>query len=148
MTGAFSLQVVIDASEPHELADWWAETLGWQVEPQDESFIRSMIEQGFATESETRTHNGAVVWAKGAAVVPNEGDTAGRPRVLFQLVPEAKTIKNRIHLDIRPPEGSDLGALHQRLQERGATEVSRGAEGPHQWITFADPEGNEFCVDC
>ena len=148
MTGAFSVQVVIDSAAPHELADWWAETLGWQVEPQDETFIRSMIEQGFAVEADTTTHRGALVWAKGAAVIPDESDTAGRPRILFQQVPEAKTAKNRIHLDLRPPAGSDLATLHDTLRARGATEVGRGNEGPHHWITFSDPEGNEFCIDC
>ena len=61
MTG-FAVQVVVDCDDPHMLADWWAETLRWTVEPQDESFIRSMIDQGHATEAETRLHKGALVW--------------------------------------------------------------------------------------
>lgn len=145
----FSLQVVIDCASPHELADWWAETLGWEVEPQDESFIRSMIDQGFATEADTIVHNGSLVWASGAAIGPASTTGAGQPRVLFQQVPETKTVKNRVHLDLRPdPDDTvDFAAFHQRLVERGATEVGRGQQGPHQWITFADPEGNEFCID-
>ena len=47
MTGPSSLQVVIDCVSPHELAESWADTLAWEVEPQDEAFIRSMIEKGF-----------------------------------------------------------------------------------------------------
>ena len=47
---ALNFQVVIDCKNPHVLADWWAETLEWIVEPQDEAFIRSMVDQGFATE--------------------------------------------------------------------------------------------------
>ncbi len=147
MGSSFSLQVVVDASAPHDLADWWAATLGWQVEPQDEAFIRSMIEQGFATEAETAMHKGSLVWASGTAVVPAESDGAGQPRLLFQRVPEAKTVKNRIHLDIRPPSDVELAALHTSLSDRGATEIGRGAQGPHTWITYQDPEGNEFCVD-
>ena len=95
---AFDFQVVIDSSAPHELADWWAETLGWPVEQQDESFIRRMVESGAAAEADTTRHRGALVWKIGAAL--NSPDP-GRPRVLFQLVPEAKTVKNRMHLDVR-----------------------------------------------
>src|SRR3712207_4098804 len=95
---AFDFQVVIDSSSPHELADWWAEALGWQVEPQDESFIRRMVETGAAAESDTTTHHGALVWKVGAALNSPEPD---RPRVLFQLVPEPKSGKNRLHLDVR-----------------------------------------------
>lgn len=143
----FSLQVFIDCGSPHELGDWWAETLGWEVEPQDESLIRSMIDQGFATEAETTQHNGSLVWASATAVRPAESTGSAQPRLLFQHVPEAKTVKNRIHLDVRPTEATDLAAFHQRLIERGATEIGAGAQGPHKWVTFADPEGNEFCVD-
>ena len=136
------------AHEPHVLADWWAETLEWEVEPQDEAFIRSMVEQGLATEAETTTHNGALVFASGCAIGPGEPSGPGQPRILFQQVPEAKAVKNRVHLDVRPgPPGTvDLDALRERLIERGATEIGRGQQGPHTWVTFADPEGNEFCV--
>ena len=60
-----NIQIVIDCTRPHELADWWAETLGWSVEPQDAAFIRSMIEQGFATEDQTMNHRGNLVWREG-----------------------------------------------------------------------------------
>src|SRR3954467_12124085 len=95
---ALDFQVVVDSAAPHRLADWWAETLGWQVEAQDEAFIRRMVEAGHASEADTTTHRGALVWRSGAAV--NSPDQ-GRPRVLFQLVPEGKTVKNRLHLDLR-----------------------------------------------
>jgi hypothetical protein len=45
---AFDFQVVIDSANPHVLADWWAEALGWQVEQQDEAFIRRMVDTGAA----------------------------------------------------------------------------------------------------
>ncbi|MFP3675351.1 VOC family protein, partial [Bacillus sp. SIMBA_031] len=64
---ALNIQVVVDCKDPHALADWWAETLQWQVEPQSESTIRSMIEQGFATEDQATTHKGKLVWADGCA---------------------------------------------------------------------------------
>ena len=139
---AFDFQVTIDSSAPHELADWWAETLGWQVEQQDESFIRRMVQQGAASEEDTTEHRGALVWKVGAALTSPD---PGRPRVLFQLVPEAKTVKNRVHLDVRV--GADgREAEVARLLERGATELWRASQGPYEWVTLADPEGNEFCV--
>jgi hypothetical protein len=139
---AFDLQVVIDSSAPHELADWWAEAIGWQVEPQDEAFIRRMIEAGAASEEDTIRHRGALVWREGAAITSPD---PGRPRVLFQQVPEGKTVKNRLHLDVRV--GPDRREAEvSRLLELGATELWRGSQGPHEWATLADPEGNEFCV--
>ena len=139
---AFEFQVTVDALHPHDLADWWAEALGWQVERQDEAFIRRMLAVGAAAESDTTEHRGALVWRAGAAITSPD---AGRPRVLFQAVPEAKTVKNRLHLDVR------VGAERQeaevtRLRRLGATELWRGAQGPSSWVTMADPEGNEFCV--
>ncbi|RBY83497.1 VOC family protein [Blastococcus sp. TF02A-30] len=139
---SFDVQIVVDSSSPHALADWWAETLGWQVEPQDEAFIRRMVEQGAARESDTTTHRGALVWRAGAAITSPE---PGRPRVLFQLVPEAKTVKNRLHLDVRVGDEAREPEV-ARLVERGARELWRGAQGPFTWVTLADPEGNEFCV--
>ena len=143
----YEFQIAIDAARPHELAGWWAQTLGWAVEPSDESFIRRMIDEGHATEADTMTHNGALVWRGGAAIRhPDELAAAGtRPRILFQLVPEAKTAKNRLHLDVRIGE-DDVDAAVARLKERGATFLWNGAQGPHTWLTMADPEGNEFCV--
>jgi hypothetical protein len=139
---AFDFQVVIDSSAPHQLADWWAEALGWQIEAQDEAFIRRMVETGAASEEDTTQHRGALVWKVGAALLSPD---PGRPRVLFQLVPEPKTLKNRVHLDIR------VGAERReaevaRLVGLGATELWRGAQGPFEWATLADPQGNEFCV--
>ena len=139
---AFDVQVTIDSTEPHGLADWWAEALGWQVEAQDEAFIRRMIAEGHATEDQTVRHNGALVWKSATAINSPE---PGRPRMLFQSVPEAKTVKNRLHLDVRV--GADgREAEVARLLGLGATELWRASQGPYEWVTLADPEGNEFCV--
>ncbi|NRQ31589.1 VOC family protein [Nonomuraea sp. NN258] len=141
---AYDFQVVIDASEPHALADWWADLLGWNVEPQDEAFIRSMIEKGYASDDDTTTHHGALVWKAGAAIRHPDG-LERAPRVLFQLVPESKTVKNRVHLDVRA--GADnIESEVARLTEKGATVLHRGQQGPNWWITIADPEGNELCI--
>jgi len=67
------------------------------------------------------------------------------PRVLFQLVPEAKSVKNRLHLDVRIG-ADDLEAAVAGLTARGAEVLHTGRQGPHTWITLTDPEGNEFCV--
>ncbi len=139
---ATDFQVTVDCSSPHELADWWAEALGWEVEQQDEAFIRRMIEAGHASQEDTVRHRGALVWKEGAAITSPD---PGRPRVLFQLVPEPKTVKNRLHLDLR------VGAERReaevaRLVGMGAKELYRASQGPYEWATLADPEGNEFCV--
>jgi len=143
---AYDFQVTVDCADPHKLADWWAEAIGWDVEPSNEDFIRKMINEGYAKEEETKLHQGTLVWKEGAAIVhPDEPATGMRKRVLFQLVPESKTVKNRMHLDVNVgPE--NVETEHQRLIAAGATFLHRGSQGPHSWVTLADPEGNEFCI--
>ena len=72
----------------------------------------------------------------------------GSHRLLFIEVPEGKTVKNRLHLDLEPVEGARDDEL-SRLLEHGAVEVEdhRGQYGPGTgWVVLADPEGNEFCI--
>jgi len=143
---AYEFQVVVDCAQPHTLADWWADALGWVVEPSDEDFIRKMIEQGHATEDDTTTHNGTLVWKEGAAIRHPDGPEKGtRRRILFQLVPEPKTVKNRLHLDVWVGRDNVESEL-ERLTSRGATFLHRGQQGPYTWVTIADPEGNELCL--
>ena len=139
---ACDFQVVIDCAEPHALADWWAEALGWVVEPTDEDFIRKMIAEGYATDDETTRHRGALVWREGAAIRHPDG---GRRRILFQAVPEPKTVKNRVHLDVFVG-AENVEAELERLTEMGAKFLHRGQQGPHGWVTITDPEGNEMCL--
>jgi hypothetical protein len=141
---AHDFQVTMDCADPHPLADWWAETLGWEVEPSDEVFIERMISAGYATEDDTTRHNGALVWKEGAAIRHPEG-LRRAPRVLFQLVPEPKKVKNRMHLDVHIG-ADDVETAVARLIGRGAKFLHNGRQGPHTWVTLADPEGNEFCV--
>ena len=143
---AYDFQVTVDCADPHVLAEWWADALGWLVEPSDEDFIRRMVAIGAASEDDTITHRGVLVWKVGAAILPPDGtDTGPRRRVLFQLVPEAKTVKNRVHLDVWV--GADnVDAEMARLTAAGAQFLHRGSQGPHGWVTLADPEGNEFCI--
>ncbi|MFI9236081.1 VOC family protein [Streptomyces cinnamoneus] len=141
---AYTFQVTVDSADPHTLADWWAEALGWEVEPSDEAFIRRMVAEGQASEDDTTTHHGTLVWKVGTAIRHPEGlDRA--PRVLFQLVPEPKTVKNRVHLDVRTGT-DDPQAVVDRLIANGATFLHEGKQGPFAWTTLADPEGNELCI--
>ena len=143
---AYDFQVAVDCADPHALADWWAETLEWPVEQTDEAFIKDMIGKGYATEAETTTHKGALVWKTGAAIRHPEAFPSGNPRrVIFQTVPEPKTVKDRIHLDIFVG-AEERDALRDKLVARGATFLHAGRQGPHSWFTMADPEGNEFCI--
>ncbi|UVJ38797.1 VOC family protein [Arthrobacter sp. CJ23] len=144
---ALSIQIVVDCKNPHPLADWWAETLEWTVEPQDEAFIRSMVEQGFATDDQTLIHNGKLVWREGSAIRPQDELDAARPerRILFQTSPDDKAVKNRVHWDVRL-DGRDKDGVRAALEARGATYLWTASQGPHEWHTMADPEGNEFCI--
>lgn len=138
----YDVQVTIDCADPHALADWWASALGWQKEPPNEAFIRQMIEQGLATEDDATNFRGALVWKGGAGVSRPDGRS---PRLHFQLVPERKTSKNRVHLDVRVGS-EDVDVVVDRLIASGATVLGRGQQGPHTWVIVADPEGNELCV--
>ena len=141
---AYDFQVVVDCADPHVLADWWADALGWTVEPSDEDFIRRMIAEGHASEEETTKYKGVLVWKEGAAIRHPDG-LERAPRLLFMLVPEPKTVKNRVHLDVRLGEDNVEREL-ERLTAKGATFLHRGRQGPHTWVTIADPEGNELCL--
>ncbi len=139
---AMAVQVTFDCADPHRLAAWWADLLGWTVEPQDAAFIQQMIDGGFASADDAIDHEGRLVWRAGCAINAPEGTAA--PRILFQLVPEAKTVKNRVHLDLRA--GAEVEAMRSRAVELGAVAIGGGQQGPHSWITYLDPEGNEFCL--
>ncbi|MYT26958.1 VOC family protein [Streptomyces sp. SID7760] len=141
---AYTFQVTIDSADPHPLADWWADALGWEVEPTDEAFVRTMVAEGQASEADTTTHRGALVWKVGAAIRHPEG-LERAPRVLFQLVPEPKTVKNRVHLDVRTGS-DDPKEVVARLIAKGARHLHDRSQGPYTWTTLADPEGNELCI--
>ncbi len=148
MPQPIEFQVTVDCADPHELAAWWAETLQWELEPTNEEFIRQMVAQGHATEAETRQWRGQLWWAAGAAIgLPGAAEAVGCRRVLFQVVPEGKSVKNRVHLDLRfDAAGGDLDATRDALLARGAGFLHEASQGPYRWYTMTDPEGNEFCV--
>ena len=77
------------------------------------------------------------------AIAPLER-AVGRPPILFQKVPEAKVVKNRVHMDLRGPS---MAAEVERLTALGATFIAERSLGEAvTWTVMADPEGNEFCI--
>jgi hypothetical protein len=141
MTATPALQIALDCVDPHAQAEFWAAALGYEVE-QDEELIRRLLDEGAATEDDVMTVDGRLAWRDGAAM---SDPTGARPRWFFQLVPETKSVKNRMHVDVRIDE-VDRAATIDRLVEAGASVLYEGRQGPNTWVTMADPEGNEFCV--
>jgi hypothetical protein len=144
---AKTIQITFDAADPRGLADFWAAALGYQIEAPPE---------GFSTWDEALTAFGVPqeLWNSRSAIVDPDG--VG-PRIFIQQVPEPKTAKNRLHLDVRAAAGlqgdermAALEAECERLVARGATKLYRIEPNPpleNGFITMADPEGNEFCLD-
>ena len=120
MTSRIS-HTTVDSRDAYAQSVWWADVLGWREDPEDPN------EPG---------HEECMIFA-----------ADGRSRVLFIEVPEAKQVKNRLHLDLRPTDGATREQEVERLLARGATQVAdhRRPDGGG-WVTLADPEGNEFCI--
>jgi hypothetical protein len=131
---ALDVQVVFDCDDADVLADFWAIALDRVVQPPPE---------GFDSWPAFLEANGLPVPPQGSISAIVDPDGAG-PRIMFQRVPESKTVKNRVHLDIRAGDGRD--AKVEQLVAAGGTVLWDGQEGPSSWVTMADPEGNEFCV--
>ena len=118
--------VVVDCRHPASLARWWAGTLdGYRVSPYDEAELARLRAAGVEDPEDDPT------------VLVEPGGPG--PRIWFQRVPEPKTAKNRVHLDLTVP---DLAAGVADLVARGATVVADHGT----WVVLADPEGDEFCV--
>ncbi|MFF3321257.1 VOC family protein [Streptomyces sp. NPDC002889] len=143
-------KLVIDATDPHAQADFWAETLGYLVED-NSHLIDQLLTHGAVPREATVESHGRRSWRDLVAVRhpddaydEHSGTGLGR-RILFQRVPEPKTAKNRLHLDLHTDPGS-RDAETARLEALGATVVNRVDEPGGSWVVMADPEGNEFCV--
>ena len=108
-----NIDVIIDCSDPETLGGFWAEALGYTK--------AGLFEQYFVLLPAVREF----------------------PPVILQRVPEPKTTKARIHIDLRVP---DIETEAQRLEALGAHRIDIGQGDNPGWITMADPEGNEFCV--
>jgi predicted enzyme related to lactoylglutathione lyase len=105
--------VVIDSADHSRLAHWWAVALGWKVVFEADDEV--------AVARDENTH----------------------PGLVFVPVPDSKTTKNRLHLDLAP---DDRDAEVARLEALGARRVDVGQTDENTWVVLADPEGNEFCV--
>ena len=136
-----TVQIAIDCADPHRMAKFWAAALGCTV-VQNDADIRALVDAGVATDADVMELDGVLVWREAAAC---EDATGRLPRLYFQLVPEPKTVKNRVHLDLHVGADGRDGEV-DRLLALGATRLYEGHQGPHSWITMSDPEGNEFCV--
>jgi hypothetical protein len=138
-----TFQIAVDCADPHRLCRFWAAAVGYEVEDHHD-LVERMLAAGFASrEEDTVELDGRLAWRTAAACA----DPNGRgPRLLFQQVPEPKTVKDRIHLDLHFGDDAARDAHVARLVELGATKLWDGQQGPQRWVTMADPEGNEFCV--
>ncbi|MEU6255243.1 VOC family protein [Streptomyces sp. NPDC047043] len=143
-------KLVIDCADPRAQADFWAAALHYEVEDND-ALIQRLLELGALPREATVEFHARLAFRDLIAVRhpddpydKDSGTGLGR-RLLFQRVPEAKTAKNRLHLDLHPGEGrreSEVG----RLEGLGASVLRRVKEQGGEWVVMADPEGNEFCV--
>lgn len=126
--------IVFDCAHPAAVARFWAAALdGYAVAPYDEAELARLRSLGI-----TSTEDDPTVLVEPAG---------GGPRLWFQLVPEPKCGKNRVHLDLRATEAeagvvAGAEAEIQRLTALGATVQARYATH----VVLTDPEGNEFCL--
>jgi glyoxalase superfamily protein len=143
-------QITFDCKDPFAVATFWSDALGLRIE-NNERLIRGLIDAGVATESDTAEHHGRLYWRTAVAchdpTSPVDEATGVGPlgRMLFQQVPEEKSVKNRVHLDLNV--GRDRRDEEvRRLEKLGARVLYEIDEPGAQHVTLADVEGNEFCV--
>jgi hypothetical protein len=117
-------ELAIDCADPAGLARFWCAVLGYKVQGEGDH----VISIGSPEVPEGKTRPGPVP-----------------PTLTFARVPEGKTIKNRLHLDVNPTD-RDQDEEVQRLLDLGARPAAVGQTGAESWVVLADPEGNEFCV--
>ena len=147
-------QLVIDCENPEVLAGFWAAALGYVLEPPPD---------GFATWDEWRRDLGLPDSELGIGVDSIIDPGGEGPRIWFHLVPDAKTVKNRLHLDVHASGGAGptdrsvpldertqrVDAEARRLTFLGATPTGAlRADGvDHYAMGMKDPEGNEFDIN-
>ncbi|WP_110205702.1 VOC family protein [Nocardioides daejeonensis] len=121
-------EINIDCAEPASLAKFWCAALGYSVLDATDDLVE------IGPERRADAELLAVVRRQPVA-----------PSLFFARVPEGKTLKNRLHLDLSPidrPQTEEVA----RLEALGARRVDVGQTGAESWEVMADPEGNEFCV--
>ncbi|WP_406507291.1 VOC family protein [Streptomyces sp. NBC_00212] len=143
-------KLVVDAADPHTQADFWAAALGYVVE--DNSVLINRLRSAGAIGPEiTLEHGGRIAFRDLVAVRhpddsydPESGTGLGR-RILFQRVPERKTAKNRLHIDVHSAPGTREAQVG-RLVGLGSSVLRQVQEAGGEFTVMTDPEGNEFCV--
>jgi Glyoxalase-like domain len=127
--------VVFDSPHPASIARFWAAALDdYQVAPYDDAELERLRAKGIYDVNDDPT-----VLVEPAAAAQPGSDAANTVRLFFQLVPESKIVKNRLHLDIT---ADDPAAEIDRLIKLGA----RMFASQEHLTTLTDPDGNEFCV--
>ncbi|WP_369391270.1 VOC family protein [Streptomyces sp. CG1] len=143
-------KLVIDAADPHAQADFWAAALRYTAED-NSALVERLLSAGALPGEATVEYHGRPAFRDLIAVRhpddpydPETGTGRGR-RLLFQRVPEPKTVKNRLHLDLHAGPERRAAEL-ARLQALGAQVVREVKEPGGEWLVLTDPEGNEFCL--
>lgn len=148
---ALHWKLVVDSRNAPAIADFWAAALGYEVEDPG-TLIDQLLAGGQLPEAAVIEHRDRKNF-RGFAAIRHPDDPydevsgIGRGRrILFQDVPEGKSVKNRLHIDVHAGE-EGLDALVTRLESLGARRVQELDKGPagHWWL-MQDPEGNEFCA--
>ncbi|MGS2809116.1 VOC family protein [Nocardia sp. MW-W600-9] len=149
------LQITFDAADPKALSTFWREVLGY-VHPGPPGVELPEGADPLAAWDEFLARIGVPADQRNTRSAIEDPEGHG-PRVFFQQVPEGKTAKNRVHLDVRVAPGlqgdermAALEAECERLVALGATRLRRFEPEPPMsfgFIVMADPEGNEFCLD-
>ncbi len=139
----YEIQITVDAKDPHLQAKWWAQTLGWEVEPSDEQFIRGLVEAGHAQESDTTVFE--VGSSSGMRGRPSgTPSTRSGPGCCSNWCPRAKRSRTGCISTLR------VGDRREEWPPNWSPPAPRSCiaagRAPSIWITMTDPEGNEFCV--
>ena len=131
---ARSFQVSFDAEQPEQLLRFWCAVLEYELEPLHPAARAELRATGIDPE-------------RSGGMFAAASDPAGvGPRLLAQRVPEGKTAKNRLHLDVRVGGPEQVAAEVERLTGLGAAHLGTHTEHGSHWAVLTDPEGNEFCV--
>ncbi|MFF3452155.1 VOC family protein [Streptomyces sp. NPDC002667] len=143
-------KLVIDSADPHAQADFWSAALGYTAED-NSALVERLLSLGALPAEATVGFHGRPAFRDLIAVrhpedpYDQESGTGLGRRLLFQRVPEPKTEKNRLHLDLHPGEGRRADEV-ARLTALGASVLREVREPAGAWTVMTDPEGNEFCV--
>ncbi|MCJ0873781.1 VOC family protein [Streptomyces sp. AP-93] len=112
--------ITFDAQEPYALAQFWSAVTGFPIHPDDQPEDDEIL---------------------------LDAGQPGVPGVLFVRVPEGKSAKNRVHLDIQPVTGTRDENVERLIALGAKLQADHRREGGMGWVTLTDPEGNELCIE-